>query len=756
MKDHHLDPLVQEPFADDEIDLSRWIQAFRRYWRLLAAITAAAIAVSVVKYVISPRLYRSTCTIQIERRTTGVVSVEDIFGGETFWDSQTFYPTQYKILESRGLAERVVKVLDLDQHPVFNPASALTDDTGDGAIEADSELLLAGLANRLRGGLSIEPIRDTRMVSVSYTSTDPELAARIANGVAEEYINWGIETRSTTVSRAASFLDSQIEQIKREIQDKENQLQAYSRTTDIVALDPNSNVVIQRLRTLNENYTASVSNRIDKEAAYKGLLDAPEETVADTYSGGLVTDLRRKQLELEQEYATNLETYKPEWPQMKELEAKITTGRTNLQSVIDEMATEARKKARAEYQTALRREQSLAQELTQQKAEAMKVNSNAVEYRNLQVEIDTRRSLLDQLLRKQSDTGVADRLQGTRNSNVVVVDRALVPGGPFRPSLPRNVALGLIVGLFLGAGAVVLVELFDRTLRTPEDVERVLNLPVLGVIPDVGEGSNAGYGYGYGKGMRRSTRRLLPGRRRASRDGPDGPTVELLPHRRPRLAASEAYRGVRTALLLSKAGGVRTLVITSSTAREGKTSTTANLATVLGQLGRRVLVVDTDLRRPRIHEVFGISNRQGLVSVLAQGVDPGSLIVQTEVPNVSVIPAGATPPNPSELLSSSMMEHFATHVASSYDYVLYDTPPVAAVTDAVILGAMADGVVYTVAAGSVTRESALSGLERLQMSSIPVLGAVINRFVAESNRYDAYYYYRATYGDESEPASEPA
>jgi succinoglycan biosynthesis transport protein ExoP len=483
MKENQFDPLGQEPFADDEIDLSRWIQAFRRYWRLLAAITVAAIAVSVVKYVISPRLYRSTCTIQIERRTTGVVSVEDIFGGETFWDSQTFYPTQYKILESRGLAERVVKVLDLDQHPVFNPASALTDEAGDGAIEADSDLLLAGLANRLRGGLSIEPIRDTRMVSVSYTSTDPELAARIANGVAEEYINWGIENRSTTVSRAASFLDSQIEQIKREIQDKENQLQAYSRTTDIVALDPNSNVVIQRLRTLNENYTASVSNRIDKEAAYKGLLDAPEETVADTYSGGLVTDLRRKQLELEQEYATNLETYKPEWPQMKELEAKITTGRTNLQSVIDEMAAEARKKARAEYQTALRREQSLAQELTQQKAEAMKVNSNAVEYRNLQVEIDTRRSLLDQLLRKQSDTGVADRLQGTRNSNVVVVDRALVPGGPFRPNLPRNVALGLVIGLFLGAGAVVLLELLDRTLRTPEDAERILNLPVLGVIP---------------------------------------------------------------------------------------------------------------------------------------------------------------------------------------------------------------------------------------------------------------------------------
>jgi succinoglycan biosynthesis transport protein ExoP len=758
MKENQFDPLGQEPFADDEIDLSRWIQAFRRYWRLLAAITVAAIAVSVVKYVISPRLYRSTCTIQIERRTTGVVSVEDIFGGETFWDSQTFYPTQYKILESRGLAERVVKVLDLDQHPVFNPASALTDEAGDGAIEADSDLLLAGLANRLRGGLSIEPIRDTRMVSVSYTSTDPELAARIANGVAEEYINWGIENRSTTVSRAASFLDSQIEQIKREIQDKENQLQAYSRTTDIVALDPNSNVVIQRLRTLNENYTASVSNRIDKEAAYKGLLDAPEETVADTYSGGLVTDLRRKQLELEQEYATNLETYKPEWPQMKELEAKITTGRTNLQSVIDEMASEARKKARAEYQTALRREQSLAQELTQQKAEAMKVNSNAVEYRNLQVEIDTRRSLLDQLLRKQSDTGVADRLQGTRNSNVVVVDRALVPGGPFRPNLPRNVALGLVIGLFLGAGAVVLLELLDRTLRTPEDAERILNLPVLGVIPDVAEGATSGYGYGYGHGRkrRRSIRRFLSNRGTNDGKGSDGRHIELLPHRRPRLAASEAYRGVRTALLLSKAGGIRTLVVTSSTAREGKTSTTSNLATVLGQLGRKVLVVDADLRRPRIHEVFGISNRQGLVSVLAQGVDPAGLIVQTEVPNVWAIPAGATPPNPSELLSSSMMEHFATHVASSYDYVLYDTPPVAAVTDAVILGAMADGVVYTVAAGSVTRESALSGLERLQMSSIPVLGAVINRFVAESNRYDAYYYYQATYGDESEPASEPA
>lgn len=747
---------IQDDLLDEELDLSRWIHAFRRHWMLCAVIAGAVLAVSVALYIITPRTYRATTVIQIERRTSGFVSLEDFFGGESYWDAQSFYPTQYKLLESRGLAERVVQNLRLDQDPVFNPSAALGQSgSGDPMSTGTDARHLAGLAGRLRGGLSIRPVDETRLVEISYVSTDPELAARVANGVADAYIEWGIESRTDSVNRASTFLASQIEEVKQEIQDKEAQLQAYSRRTDIVALDPDSNVVIQRLKTLNQDYTAAVSARIDKEAAYKGLLEAPEETVADSYSGGLIADLRRKQLEFEQEYATKLETYKPDWPEMKELNAKITKGRQHLKSVIDEMAQEAKENARSAYQTALRREQSLAQELTRQKSEAMQVNSAAVEYRNLQVEIDTRRELLDELLRKQSDTGVADRLQGTRNSNVIVVDRALVPGGPFRPSLPRNVALGLIIGLAIGAAGVVLIEIFDRTLRTPEDVERVLGLPVLGLIPDVSDSSGASYGYAYGAKKRRPGGRFrLPGRSRRASSDPN--SVELLPHHHPRQAAAEAYRSVRTALLLSKAGGVRTLVVTSSSASEGKTSTTVNLASVLGQLGKRVLVVDTDMRKPRIHEVFRVSNRLGLVAVLTQGVDPATVISKTDVPNVWVAPSGPVPPNPSELLSSDMMNRFAAHITKSFDFVLYDSPPVAAVTDAVLIGALADGVVYTVAAGKVNRENALSGLERLHMASVPVLGVVLNRFVADSDRYDAYYYYRATYGEDPEPASSPA
>ena len=513
-------PAASPPFLrpeleplDDEIDLSRWLDALRRHRRLLFVVTATALALSAVQYAITPRLYRATTVVQIERPSTAV-SLEEIFGagGYYFWDAQSFYPTQYRLLSSRGLAERVVRNLRLVDDPAFNPVRAgLTGGDAEGEVTAaDDTADLGALARRLLGGVEVKPIKDTRLVEISFVSTDPELAARIANGIAETYIDWGIETRTESVGRASSFLASQIEEIKREIADKEAQLQAYGRRTDIVALDPNSNVVVQRLEALNRDYTDAMSRRIAAEAEYNEVTQAPPETVADSFSGGLVAQLRREVIDLEKEYATKLNTYKPEWPAMVELKAKIDKGRQNVQTVISEMVEKARDSARTTFQTSRRREQALAEELTRQKNQAMLLNSAAVEYNNLLVEVSTRRSLLDELVRKRSETGVADRLQGTRTSNVLVVDRALVPGGPYRPSLPRNLALGLVLGLMLGGGLVVLVELLDRAVRTPDDLERLVSLPVLGVVPDLGGADEAygyGYGYGYGAGGGRGARR---------------------------------------------------------------------------------------------------------------------------------------------------------------------------------------------------------------------------------------------------------
>lgn len=737
--------LQSEPEA--EFHVSQWLEVIRRRRKLLIAVVATVVAASLVLYAITPRMYRAATILEIERRPSVAVAIQQSVAYDDWVDAQSFYPTQYRLLQSRGIAERAVTNLRLADDPVFNPGHGSLMGAGSvGAATADADAsALGALANRLLGGLEVNPIRNTRLVEVSYTARSPELATRVANGVAEAFIDWGVQNRFATAGRASGFLASQIESLKQEIQDKEAQLQAYSRRTDIVALDPSSNVILQRLEGLNKDYVSAVSERIAKEARYQELMNSPDDAVADTVSGGLVGQLRGDQLKLERDYATKLNTYKPEWPAMQELKTQIDKGRQHLASVVQEMVSKARDSAKAEYQGALRREQALAAEMDRQKSDAMKLNSASVEYNNLKVEVSTRRTLLDELLRKQSETEVNARLQGDRNSNVVVVDKALLPRGPYRPSLPRNLALGLVLGIGLGLGAVFGVEYLDRTLKTADDVDRILGLPVLAVIPDVSSGGGgygyqrSAYGYGHSRRAAKPASRKPAGRKAADAAEKADVKIELLPYTMPRLAVSEAYRSLRTSLLLSTTGQLRSIVVTSALPGEGKTSTATNLAVVLAQLGKQVLLVDADLRKPRLHEVFGVPNRVGLVNFLTGSAEGSALVVPTKIPSLSVTPAGPIPPNSSELLSSDRMLEFVALAYQKFDYVVFDTPPALPVTDATVLGAMADGVVLCLGAGMVVREDARSVMQRLQLSNIRVLGVALNFFHEEPGRYGKRY-----------------
>jgi polysaccharide biosynthesis transport protein len=728
-----------------EFHISQWIEVVRRRFRLLVLVAALVVVIAVTLYAMTPKMYRAATIIQIERRSASSVVSQQSIRYDDWYDAQSFLPTQLRLLQSRGLAERVVKNLRLAEDPVFAPGRAALFGRSVASTTAnDDSVALAGLAGRVQGGLVVTPIRNTRLVEISYVSLNPELAARVANGIADAFIDWGVETRFATVGKASSFLASQIETVKQEIQDKEAQLQAYGRRTDIVTLDPASNVILQRLEALNRDYIAAVSERITREARNNEIANAVPEVVAAAVPGSLVAQLTAEQAKLERDYANKLATYKPEWPAMQELKAQIDKNR---QAVLEAVG-KARESARSDYQTALRREQSLAGELTRQKAEAMQLNSAAVEYNNLMVEVSTRRKLLDDLLSRQSQTEVESRLQGTRDSNVMVVDRALVPGGPYRPSLRRNLGLGLVFGLGLGLGMVFFIEYLDRTLKTPADVDRILGLPVLAVIPDVSSpGDRYGYGhayYGYGR------HRQKPVKVKAAKaDGHVEVPIELLPHGKPRLAVSESYRGLRTALLLSSANGLKSVVVTSAIPGEGKTATAANLAVVLAQLGRDVLLVDADLRKSRLHEVFNLSNRVGLVNFLTGGADPAAVFLRTAIPNLYLTPSGPTPPNPAELLASERMREYLELARQRFDYIVFDSPPALPVTDSTVLGSLADGVVLCIGAGTVVREDAVACLERLRLSEIRVLGAALNRFRVAGGRYGKQYRSYEAYVDSS-------
>ncbi|HSS77035.1 MAG TPA: polysaccharide biosynthesis tyrosine autokinase, partial [Thermoanaerobaculia bacterium] len=345
---------------------------------------------------------------------------------------------------------------------------------------------------------------------------------------------------------------------------------------------------------------------------------------------------------------------------------------------------------------------------------------------------------------------------------------ALIPGGPFRPSLRQDVTYGLLLGLLAGIAVAVLIEVSDRTVKSPEEVERRLGLPPLAVIHDVAEIGKAygyaGYGYGYAYGepapepVRTRPTRTAPEKRLTKQKKKDAAAaaaalpsqIELVPHERPRTLISEAYRSLRTALLLSSARELKTIAVTSAVAGEGKTATAVNLAIVLAQLGRQVLIVDCDLRKPRLHQVMRISNRFGLVNQLTTTGEPEP-IFPTEVPNLWSTPSGPIPPNPSELLSSDRMRDWLRAMRARFDFVVLDTPPALAVTDATIIGRMVDGVVLTLRSGKVTREEARICRDRLQKAGIKIFGAVLNRYRSLPAVGKRYKYYESYGAEESQP-----
>ncbi len=742
-----VDERDEGPAADggaNWLDLSEYARLLLRRWRVVASISVACITLGVVHYLVTPPEYRATTTIQIEQRN--LLNL----GGETnpwleAWTGMKYYPTQYRLLRSRGLAERVVMDLRLTQDPLFNPAggSAKTP-----VSPAEDDRKVAALANKLLGGLAVSEVKGTELATLTYVSAHPELAARVVNGVADAYIEWGIQNRRESVGKTSVFLAEQIDSLKRDLDVKEQELQEYSLRSDVVDLDSGSSAALQRLERLNDSLIAATAERLEKEARYRQLVSPSHDSSLDRSADGLIGRLTQQQLEKEREYETKLQVYKPDWPAMVALRGEIEEGRRYLAEMVAQEVEKARRAAYGDLQTAIRRERSLADEIDKVKAEAIGLGSVSVEYKNLEMEVENQRELLDQLLQRLSETGVSASLYRTRESNVRVVDRALVPGSPFRPSLRNSLTLGTSMGLLLGVGLVLLMHLLDRSIKSAEELERLLNLPVLVVIPNL---DDTGKGYGYSR-YYASDKGRKKGRKPRLKEGPRPTSIELVPESRPRIGISEAYRSLRTALLLSTAGGLRVVTITSAQVAEGKTATAVNLAVVMAQLGRRVLLVDADLRKARLHKVLEVSNRQGLVNFLTGSEQFEDCLRATAISNLTLCPSGPHPPNPSELLSSDRMSDLVQAARQQFHFVIIDSPPVLAVTDPILTGKLSDGVVLCFRADKILREDARLCRDRLRMAGVRILGTLLNRYQPDrASRYDRrYYYYYSHYEDYSQ------
>ena len=731
--------------GDESLDLGKYIHALRRRWLIILVCLLAAVGYAVVRNSLTPKEYKSKALIQIERKRLSLLALGQAGWMEDWWNME-YYPTQYLLLRSRGMAERVIYALDLHQHPHYvGPGGPLDIKDSLDQLDGDSRTQLARLAARVQAGLVVNPISDTQMVELIYHSTDPELASTIANAYADVFIEWGKRNRTSSVNQASSFLEQQTETLRQEIEIGQRDLNTYTSSSDFV-LDPAGEALVQRRQTLEKQYNDVVANRISREAAYQGIQRLSPDTVAASQAGPQVNAIKAELSQLEIEYENKLDTFRPDSSFLVDLQETIQNKRDQLQRLVDETYEQAKGQAYAEYQKARQEEESLEAERRRLAADARLQNSNALEYSNLVTYIETRKELLAELIKRQSE--VASQVQTSQESNIRVVDHAIVPTSPFRPSLSRGLIFASGFGIFIAVGGILLLEFLDRTIKTPEELESIFGLPTLTVVPDLADsqgGRKYGGSYGYGYGYSQKPEGGGKSRRGKDSEGDAPPQIELLPHLHPRLAICEAYRSLRTALLLSSADELKMVALTSAEPGEGKTATTSNLAIVMAQLGRRVLVIDADLRRPRMHKVFKTSNRVGLVNYLTAHIDISSVFIETGVPNLSLCPSGPIPPNPSELLASERMREFLHQVRQRFDFVLVDTPPALPVADAVILGPQVDGMVVCARAGVLQREEAKLCRERLRYGDLRLFGLVLNRYSSSPTGYRKGYGYYTAY-----------
>lgn len=731
--------------ADYEVSEGQEIN-LREYWdrvwrrrRTVLAVAIGVFALGAFWTFIQKPTYTAKTQLLIEKEPN-ILSFDQVLQIEAMRDD--FYQTQYKLLSGRGLADSVIERLKLYGNPEFvgRPRAGKT------PVDPTDHVFREKLIDNFSKRLTVRPVRLTRLVDVSFDARDPQLAADIVNDLSAAFIDLNINMKYAATEQATTFLSEQIKTLQTEIQQKENQLQGFEAEANIVALSDNETTVIDALGQINKALTDAQIDRSRREATWNGLRNVSPDYVPSAIDNLLIQKLREDYVRLKRQYEKMEGRFQPDYPELQRTRVELDSARKSLEDEIQNLV----KGAYSEYQTALRREQSLENEFNEQKSAAFKMNSSAVTYNGLKVEIQNKKTLLDSLLRRESETGVEARLKGLRTSNIRVVDRARVPVRPSSPNKKRNLLLALILGLGGGVALAFLFDVLDNSVKTSEDVERYSGLPTLGIVPKFSlEGASKAYTYsrrlkpaGEPKQLEASTDASAPAapfvatvEQGAGKPG----SIELVPHYFPNSRLAESYRSIRTALLLSSADNpVKTMAVTSPMPGEGKSVSAANLAITLAQSGKTVLLVDADLRRPRQHRMFKVKNTYGLTTYLTDSIELKEVVKSTEIPNLFLINAGPIPPNPAELLGSDKMSRFIRMMSEESDYVLFDLPPMIEISDALVLGAKVDGVVLVIWGDRTSREALRKTREKLDLLKVRTLGVIINNVSVP--QYGYHYY----------------
>ncbi|HEX8190679.1 MAG TPA: polysaccharide biosynthesis tyrosine autokinase [Pyrinomonadaceae bacterium] len=758
----------------DENHFREYLRAVRKHLWLIVGLTLLVTAATAVYVAQKPDIYTAQTRVQVDLESNPGAGTTK--SGTVVINSATtdpaYFNTQLQNLTSPGLLRRVVKTLDLEHNQAFlRPAAAqnrtvwqnllrmagLQKRAPEKAEGADSnQLPLTGkvapataredlaeakkldpFVRTLQSDLKVEPVRetrtssynkDTRLIDIKYTHGDPQVAAKVVNAIADTFVLSNLEKKTETNATAGDFLQKRVAELQASIRGDEERLVNYAKSHQILSLDGSQNTVVERLAGLNQQLLQAENERKDAEAAYRAAQAPGAASALAEKDAKAKEEAEAKLAALKEKRSQLLVSNTEEWPEVKEINQQIATLERQLGETKARATAVVTTNLETRYRQALDRERAVRADFQRQQGETLTQNESAINYRIIQQEIETNKQLLDGLLQRSKENDVV--LAGTPN-NIYIADYAIVPDTPVGPQRLRGVMMALFLSLAGGIGLSIFLEFLNDSIRSTEDVDRWLHLPSIGVIPAVG-------------GFTR--RRLLPPSALARRNGRAQESPELLVNAETRSALAEAYRHLRTSVLLSTAGRApRSLLVTSSVPSEGKTTTAVNTALSLAQTGASVLVVDADMRRPRLHTIFGVGNGRGLSTVLSDDLSEAeilSLIHQHEGTGLNIMTSGAVPPNPAELIGSEQMRNLIRTLEGTFTHIVIDTPPVGSFTDGVLASTLVDGVLLVVHSGKTSRGVVRRTKQLLQDVGAKVFGVILNNV---NMREHDYYYYRGYY-----------
>ncbi|MFN2578328.1 MAG: GumC family protein [Pyrinomonadaceae bacterium] len=767
--------------GDGEVHLLDYWRAIRKRLWLVVGVAVLMTTLAMIYVARKPDIYEASSRVQVDLENNPMYAEKTAPMIVNPINDPAYFNTQLQILTSPGLLRRVVKTLDLEHNQAFvRPAGSQAHSTwktiakmiGAGgrekkdaaqtpnvlplttavapAISSDDLVeakRLAPYVSALVAGLRVEPVREnragynkeTRLIDIDYQHGDPEVAAKVVNCVAQTFVRSNLEKKNETNTSTSEFLSKRVEELQAQIRAAEEKLMAYAKSNQMLSLDASQNTVVERLAGLNKQLLEAENDRKMAEAEYNAAR-APGAASALAEAGAKQIEATDSELaKLRQKRAQLLIEATEEAPEVKEIDQQIDVLQRHLVETRARGAATLLKNLETKYRQAAEREDALRKSFNQQKGETVTQNEAAINYRILQQEISTNKGLLDNLLQRSKENDVV--LAG-RPNNISIVDYAIVPDFPVGPARLRTVMFAFLLALAFGAALALFLEYMDDTVHSTDDVERFLRLPALAVIPAMSSIS--------------APRRLLSSAASLQkRNGNNGGNPELLLNLNGRSALAEAYRQLRTSVLLSTAGRApKTLLVTSSLPGEGKTTTAVNTAISLAQTGASVVIIDGDMRRPRLRSIFDLPEREGLSSILASDTTADDMLrslSRDETSGLFIMPSGPVPPNPAELLGSDQMRKLIATLSDKFTHIVIDSPPVNSFTDGVLIGSMVDGVLLVVHGGKSSREVVRRSRQLLLDVGAKIVGVVLNNVSVRSHEYYYYqrYYHQSYYSDDA-------